>query len=82
MPAYGTEISYKCGIKKDDESVKNINKLEEKNLGEIFSLLFIDEVMIMKTINAVFQVRIIEWMIINYKRQTLFQKTYSYDLYG
>lgn len=82
MPTYGTEISYKCGIKKDDESVKNINKLEEKNLGEIFSLLFIDEVMIMKTINAVFQVRIIEWMIINYKRQTLFQNAYSYDLYG
>lgn len=31
------------GIKKDDESVKEINKLEEKNLGEIFSLLFIDD---------------------------------------
>ena len=82
MPTYGTEISYKCGIKKDDESVKNINKLEEKNLGEIFSLLFIDEVMRMETISAVFQVRIIERMIINYKRQTLFQNAYSYDLYG
>lgn len=31
------------GIKKDDEYVKDINKLEEKTLGEIFSLLFIDD---------------------------------------
>ena len=31
------------GIKKDDESVKNINKLEEKSLGDIFTLLFIDD---------------------------------------
>ena len=40
------------------------------------------KVMRMETISAVFQVRIIEWMIINYKRQTLFQNAYSYDLYG
>jgi len=31
------------GIKKDDESVKNINKLEGKSLGDIFTLLFIDD---------------------------------------
>lgn len=31
------------GVKKDKESVKEINKLEEKNLGDIFSLLFIDD---------------------------------------